>query len=165
MGSTNQADPSCIYVRISWILMERPWFNFLSPPLILRFWSSQCLRLLRPCNKPRGQKKIKSTLFHQYSWNSEVETTWISLIGWPHKTSRVYPLNPSWFGELLIFLIFEIHYSLCFFVFNRGSMPQWTPNKLLTVMSLAVLYQRSNYLLKPKCFTVRPWTSAAEVLF
>ena len=25
--------------------------------------------------------------FHQYSWNSEVETTWISLIGWQHKTS------------------------------------------------------------------------------
>ena len=34
-----------------------------------------------------GMKKIKSTSFHQYSWNSEVETTWISLIGWHHKTS------------------------------------------------------------------------------
>ena len=44
--------------------------------------------LLRPCRKPRpGDKKIKPTLFHQYSWNSEVETTWISLIDWPHKTS------------------------------------------------------------------------------
>ena len=37
-----------------------------------------------------GTKKIKSTSFHQYSWNSEVETTWISLIGWYHKTSSVY---------------------------------------------------------------------------
>ena len=62
-------------------------YNFWSKFFILRFWSSRCLRLLRPCNKPRGQKKIKSTLFHQYSWNSEVETTWISLMGWPHKTS------------------------------------------------------------------------------
>ena len=45
------------------------------------------LLLLRPCPKCRGPKKIKSMLFHQYSWNSEVETTWIILIGWPHKTS------------------------------------------------------------------------------
>ena len=36
-----------------------------------------------------GTKKIKSTSFHQYSWNSEVETTWISLIGWQHKTSSM----------------------------------------------------------------------------
>ena len=43
--------------------------------------------LPRPRNKSRGQKKIKSRSFHQYSWNSEVDTTWISLIGWPHKTS------------------------------------------------------------------------------
>ena len=36
-----------------------------------------------------GTKKIKSTSFHQYLWNSEVETTWISLIGWHHKTSTI----------------------------------------------------------------------------
>ena len=30
---------------------------------------------------------MKSMSFHQYSWNSEVDTTWISLIGWHHKTS------------------------------------------------------------------------------
>ena len=41
MGSTNQADPSCIYFRISWILMERPWFHFF--PL-------QLLRGLRSTN-------------------------------------------------------------------------------------------------------------------
>ena len=39
--------------------------------------------------KMEGMKKIKSTLFHQYSWNSEVETTWISLIGCHHKTSTL----------------------------------------------------------------------------
>ena len=32
-------------------------------------------------------KKIKSTSCHQYS---EVETTWISLIGWHHKISNKY---------------------------------------------------------------------------
>ena len=37
-----------------------------------------------------GTKKIKSMSFHQYSWNSEVKTTWISLIGWPQKTSNMY---------------------------------------------------------------------------
>ena len=37
-----------------------------------------------------GTKKIKSMSFHQYSWNSEVETTWISMIGWHHKTSTKY---------------------------------------------------------------------------
>ena len=40
-------------------------------------------------HKTEGTKKIKTTLFHQYLWNSKVETTWISLIGWPHKTSTI----------------------------------------------------------------------------
>ena len=53
---------------------------------ILNFWSSQFLRLLRPCNKWRRQKKIKPKSFHQYSWNSEFETT---CIGWPHKKSKL----------------------------------------------------------------------------
>ena len=34
---------------------------------------------------------MKSMSFHQYSWNSEVETNWISLIDWHHKTSTTYP--------------------------------------------------------------------------
>ena len=32
-------------------------------------------------------KKLKSMLFHQDLWNSELETTWKSLIGWPHRMS------------------------------------------------------------------------------
>ena len=36
MGSTDQADPSCIYFRISWILKERPWFYFFCPLHLLR---------------------------------------------------------------------------------------------------------------------------------
>ena len=42
-----------------------------------------------------GTKKIKSMSFHQYSWNSEVETTWISSIGWHHKTSIIYSISDS----------------------------------------------------------------------
>ena len=68
--------------------------NFLSKFFILNFWSSQCLRLLRPCIKWRGQKKLKSMSFHQYLWNSEVETNWISLIGWLHKTSNIHTYLP-----------------------------------------------------------------------
>ena len=37
----------------------------------------------------KGMKKIESMSLHQYSWNSEIETTWIILIGWHHKTSTV----------------------------------------------------------------------------
>ena len=45
--------------------------------------------------KMDGMEKMKSMSFHPYSWNSEVETTWISLIGWHHKTSNVQPLCPD----------------------------------------------------------------------
>jgi hypothetical protein len=31
MVSTDQADPSCFYFSISWILMERSWFYFFCP--------------------------------------------------------------------------------------------------------------------------------------
>ena len=57
--------------------------NFWFKLFILSFWSSYFLRLQRPC-------KLKPRSFHQYLWNSEVETTWISLIGWPHRTSSLY---------------------------------------------------------------------------
>ena len=40
--------------------------------------------------KSRRNQKIILRWFQLYSWNSEVETTWISLIGWPHRTSNVY---------------------------------------------------------------------------
>ena len=36
MGSTNQADPSCFYFRISWILMEWLWFHFFVPSTCCR---------------------------------------------------------------------------------------------------------------------------------
>ena len=48
-----------------------------------------CLHL-KYLEKQEAKKWIKSTSFHQYSWNSEEETTWISLIGWHHKTSNIH---------------------------------------------------------------------------
>ena len=36
MVSTNRADPSCFYFRISWILMERRWFYFFVPSTCCR---------------------------------------------------------------------------------------------------------------------------------
>ena len=61
--------------------------------------------------KMEGMKKIKSTSFHQYSWNSEVETTWISLIGWHHKTSSTYIflLTPCPFVTLVLSWATEPH--------------------------------------------------------
>ena len=98
MVSTDQANPSCFYFRILWILMERLGFIFFVPSTCCRasepqnlatskfheYWWNDVdfiLFLSPPFNA--GPQK-----FHQYSWNSEVETTWISLIGWHHKTRR-----------------------------------------------------------------------------
>ena len=61
----------------------------------LNFWSifqylkESMFEASEALQKMEGKKKIKSTSFHQYSWNSEVETTWISLIGWHHKTIQI----------------------------------------------------------------------------
>ena len=58
-------------------------------------------------------------LFHQYSWNSGVETTWISLIGWHHKTSKITYLDLLWpslsflsLPPLLLFLDETLYLSL-----------------------------------------------------
>ena len=94
MGSTDLADPSCFYFRISWILMDQHCFyvygplgflqglkNWLFQNVGMKFWTK--IVILRfwgfwgPAEN-RGDKKIKTILIHQYSWNSEVETTWIS---------------------------------------------------------------------------------------
>ena len=42
--------------------------------------------------------------FHQYSWNSEVETTWISFIGWHHKISTIYLLYLCNEGDFCTFV-------------------------------------------------------------
>ena len=42
-----------------------------------------------------GKILKKRGSFHWFSGNSELETTWISLIGWPHKTSNIAHLLPT----------------------------------------------------------------------
>ena len=74
-----------------------------------------------------GTKKIKSMSFHQYSWNSEVETTWISLIGWHHKTSTTYiPASLSYikFGRLLF--SFEVLQNTVILPFYCPYYRNWT---------------------------------------
>ena len=127
MGSTDQANPSCFYFRITWILME--WWKIFffpsaccraseasnidcfkvwkftkfylcgiiitlilmikkRPPIFSKLkklkwlWPTLYFYFWGPATSG-GDKKIKARWFHQYSWSSEVETTWISLIGWP----------------------------------------------------------------------------------
>ena len=42
----------------------------------------------------RGNNFEKKQCFcHRYSWNSEIETTWRSLIGWPLRTSSWHRLE------------------------------------------------------------------------
>ena len=63
-----------------------------------------------------GTKKIKSTSFHPYSWNSEVETTWISSVGWHHKTSTMYCANKRVDGHWFCWLFWwktEIENTYC----------------------------------------------------
>ena len=61
-------------------------------------------------------EKIKSRSFHQYSWNSEVDTTWISLIDWPHKTSITYwPLFSQQPNVWCLLKILLRSHSLIFF--------------------------------------------------
>ena len=45
--------------------------------------------------KAAGTKKKILSSFHPYSWNSEVETTWKSLIDWRHRTFNIYLLQLS----------------------------------------------------------------------
>ena len=49
--------------------------------------------LSKPCSNQGREWFWKKRLFHQYSWNSELETTWIRLIGWPLMTSNAWLCN------------------------------------------------------------------------
>ena len=66
------------------------------PELLTRYGDYFMFELLRPCRKPMEQFWKQIGLFHQYSWNSEVETRWISLIRWPLRTSNTYVLCKLW---------------------------------------------------------------------
>ena len=87
--------------------------------------------------KPEGTKKIKTILFHWYSWNSVVETTLKSLIGWLHRTSNeyVFPFSSS---ETLISLSGETGQQ------DRIQMVEWSP----VDHSLAVVVANDLYFMK-----------------
>ena len=79
-----------------------------------------------------GTISKKRRSFHWFSRNSELEATWISLIGWPHKTSIYYtqsyviksaPWTILWFRILGIFSVENIK-RLCAFMFQTCSNSQ-----------------------------------------
>ena len=84
-----------------------------------------------------GTKKIKPKWIHQYSWNFEVETTWISLIGWLHKTSTKYIMSKT-SGKFLqilwsshnTWLLMEGHLwkSFCFYLDQKNGGCKWAPS-------------------------------------
>jgi len=74
------------------------------------------------------EKNKINVAFHQYSWNSDVEATWISLIGWPHKTSTAYSgLNVLHLNKTFNFL----QSILCFWIVLIKNV-----NKVLPIPSL-----------------------------
>ena len=77
-------------------------FKFLIQIFHTQFSKQSMFEASETLQKPKGTKKIKTTLFHWYSWNSELETTWNSWIGWRHRTSNTY-----------VFLIFVFFYHKC----------------------------------------------------
>ena len=52
--------------------------------------NSELLEIVPSREQWEGTISKKRRLFHWFSRNSELEATWISLIGWPRKTSTTY---------------------------------------------------------------------------
>ena len=81
VGSTDQANPSCFYFRISWILMEWPWFYlFLSPPLVAGPQKPQKLTASKPKYENFGPK-----------------------IPIPHEKIGIYNFKTSWPQKISIY--------------------------------------------------------------
>ena len=105
----------------------------------LHLWSKllyQIFRKSETLQKPEGWLWKKS--FHLNQWNSEVETTWISLIGWSLRTSISYTFTSL------------VHHILC--IVKHVGM------KIIafTVTSKQTLYALNHYVLLsvlPKVFT------------
>ena len=100
------------------------------PILCLYFWGPK---------QWEGTISKKRRSFHWFSRNSELEATWISLIGWPHKTSSMYVYYANWqnlidseniFAPSILNsrLDFEILFKLVFIslFFGKLKTPQFT---------------------------------------
>ena len=89
MGSTDQADPSCIYFRISWILMERPWFYFFVP--------STCCRASEASKIDYFKNKVWT--FWTKNFNSSLKNGYFGAIIFQEI---------EFFGPKCLYLIFEV---------------------------------------------------------
>ena len=74
MVSTNQADPSCFYFRISWILIGGRWFHFFFCPLHLM----QGLRSLEHWLLPalNGEDKKNKINIHEILKKKQLGSAW-----------------------------------------------------------------------------------------
>ena len=66
MVSTNQADPGCLYCRISWILMERHWFYFFHPLHFLQSLKSLKHWLLQKLSMKIFDQKVRFLIKNRY---------------------------------------------------------------------------------------------------
>ena len=72
--------------------MEGPCYSKVGTYSLFYIFASEALQ------KPDGMVWKKGS-FYQYSWNSEVEANWKSLIGWPLRTSNTYMLFLAFVGN------------------------------------------------------------------
>ena len=77
-----------------------------------------------------------SRSFHQYSWKSEVETKWKSLICWRHRTSIVYHLLCS----PIIHNFRPLKYGFC----KKSLLYEWTSDQLNTSSEIHTLVPLTN---------------------
>ena len=93
--------------------------------LFILFLKQSMFEASEALQKPSGIKKLRSMLFHQYSWNSEVETTWISLICWAHRTSSMYWIYKVTYLQLSnLFLSTEEHWLDSIHQHKAGTSPR-----------------------------------------
>ena len=127
--------------------------------------------LLRPYTKWRGQKKIKTTSFHQYPWNSEVETTWISLIGWPLKTSIDYVLG--WPTSPILCLLQSQYVQLIFFWNSADTRPHqkyWVsifirfPSLFSALIGVSDFNSKMHYVIERKSNTWENWQKEGNLI-
>ena len=77
MGWTDQADPSCFYFRISWILMERLWFYLFCPLHLLQGLRSLKNWLLQKIKYKHFGPKILILLWKWIFWCHNISRNWI----------------------------------------------------------------------------------------
>ena len=120
-----------------------------------------------------------SRSFHQYSWNSEVETTWKSLICWRHRTSIVYGFAtllsiPDWKLYLVLRRV-KIHtwlHSCMYFNSpqNKIQFSIWNGEKRVKSINNQVLHDLILAKINPSnsrspCFYKMGWNQSWSSIF